>query len=357
MGVYGNDAVVSTLEALLTEAKRGQASYLIAALLTHGVKPMAGTFGSPAIEDAAVRAGEELVAIMKARVHNHMLPPRDLSIGADHVCYNVASGSTPLSYDFLIWLMDQEMTRLREKAPAPLKVHFWMGHDGRGSFDLPGRWQMFEHVMRPALGLIGAVENRRDVGGRFKNLFTSKDIVAAARCGEKVPHFHVPVTRPISGPAPVTITLRETNTYTYRNSNLAAWLALATELQKQGERVVIVRDTAKAHKPLKGFTTYPPASINLHLRTALYEQAKINLFTSNGPSIIGYFINRPALCFQPIEDENFDYEPYRPSYWPKHFGIEVGEQWPWCRPDQRIVWAKDDYANLIQAWNEIREVL
>ena len=45
-----------------------------------------------------------------------------------------------------------------------------------------------------------------------------------------------------------------------RNSDLDAWLAFGAELAARGKHVVFVRDTAKAHVPIDGWTTCPTAS-------------------------------------------------------------------------------------------------
>jgi len=53
----------------------------------------------------------------------------DETLDASHVCYK-RRHTGPLGFDFIYWLVDAEMTRVREGAPAPLKVAFWCGQEG-----------------------------------------------------------------------------------------------------------------------------------------------------------------------------------------------------------------------------------
>jgi hypothetical protein len=172
-------------------------------------------------------------------------------------------------------------------------------------------------------------------------------VVAAARRGEVVPRLK-------SSPAPrfvgwVTITLRESASDPERNSNIADWLRFADWLRMRGESVVIVRDTARAAEPLPSFGTCPQASTDLHTRMALYAAAKCNLFVSNGPYTLALFMDAPWLTFFEPDPEGAG-TMNTPSFWAEHF-VPVGEQFPWCRPDQRLTWKADRYENLVAEWD------
>lgn len=363
----GNDRVIQLLEIMLARAKEGRAGYLIAIMVAAGENPFGGYCGSSLLEPDCMRGLESMAGQMNSGALNRTMPPRDTNIPADCVCYNVPGG--PLSFDFLTWLVDAEMTRRREGAPAPLKVCFWYGQDGQSGLEDDRRQGLMANVVRPALKLIGAVEDSTVTYGRAKEMFTTKDIAAAVRAGESVPKLRPSldamrtVARWLKADEcdyrayPVTITLRESEQYPYRNSNLNAWLCFATYLQQRDERVVIVRDTAKAKIPIMGFETYPEAAINLDIRCALYDRAKINMFVSNGPATLAYFSSRPWMMMLHLEPDGHPYTPNTPKFWQEQFGVEPGGQFPWSLPDQRIIWAKDTYENLVAAWNGREELL
>jgi hypothetical protein len=121
--------------------------------------------------------------------------------------------------------------------------------------------------------------------------------------------------------------------------------------------VILVRDTACANEPFYSWEICPLASTNLHMRMALYEQAKCNLFVANGPCTLAQFSDRPWLCFTPIEPDDSPYKANTAMFWRMYVGIDVGEQFPWSRPDQRIVWKKDTYENICTAWADIGTLL
>ena len=42
------------------------------------------------------------------------------------------------------------------------------------------------------------------------------------------------------------------------------------------------------------------------------------------------------------------------EFWREKNGIAPGEQYPWSRPDQRIVWERDTYENISKAWGDLQ---
>jgi len=276
------------------------------------------------------------------------LPPNDPSLTKDNVVYNLAHD--PLNHDFLIWLVDAEMTRRRAGAPAPLKVSFWCGTDAKERMEKDNRRQWLEKVFRPLLGMIGAVEDFR-YDGHHSTDFVPRNITAAVRNGERVPILKSGL--PPRHPGSVTITLRESWYWPHRNSNLEAWLRFAKYLRERGEKVIVVRDTEKAFDNFADFQTDSEASLYTAKRMALYEGAKCNLFTSNGPVGLVLFSHAPWLQFVPIEEEGSTYQPNTKKFWKDSNGIEPGEQYPWASETQRLVWGKDSYENIVNAWEAI----
>ena len=286
---------------------------------------------------------------------NRMNPPSNKEVTADKWAYNIARG--PASYDFIAWLVNAEMTRVRERAPFPLKVAFYVGQDGnvKDALHSEGRAQMFANVIRPSLAFVGAIESNEAQSGRIQECYSFVPAVDGARHGEKVPMFTTPDPQVCWVPSPVTITLRESDRQLHRNSNPEEWLKFARYLRDEGERVVIVRDTAKAHESFGDFEICPVESVNIQARLALYEQATCNLFVSNGPATLAFFTERPWLMFA-APDENDSYFPNRPDGWRTFAGISPGEQFPWSRPDQRIIWQADTFEVMRDAWEGLESL-
>lgn len=352
MGVVaqGNDVVVATLERWLRFAREGEVNFV--ALVVCQAPDIHGCdfAGVVNMQPVALDGFALLLADLDRAAQARAVPAADPALGADYACFNMASG--PAGYDAVTALIDAEMTRIREGAPAPLKVHFWMGSDGNAGLDRGARRNLFDYVVRPALGLVGAIET--DKVGRSKSFWATRDIADACRAGERVPVIHGQTLR--LPQAPVTITLREAEEWPHRNSNMRAWLKFAELLKSRGERVIFVRDTHKADEPLGDWPTAPPASRSLPHRMALYQSAKANLFVSNGPAVLGIFGDRPWLQFIEIMDDDHPYPVNTAKFWRENQGIAVGEQWPWARADQRIVWAKDDYETIVAAWDDLMAV-
>ena len=85
----------------------------------------------------------------------------------------------------------------------------------------------------------------------------------------------------------VTITLRHFGYTPVRNSNLGAWGDFARELEGRGFCPVIVPETHMTldalPSELQGLQVFTESAWQLHLRSALYEGAYLNLGVNNGP--------------------------------------------------------------------------
>jgi hypothetical protein len=351
-GCIGNAEVVQLCKAVLREARKGQLTAAAFVATQAGNDRVAMTHAGAVTALANIRIGlTTLAGNIEGEIDSYRSNPVTNAQANTHE-YNLLTD--PLNFDFLIWLVEAEMIRVREGAPPPLRVHFANVERLDGPSREKGRL-FFENVHRPLLPLVGAVEVETP-GGWRKATLTPSEIVAAARRGEKVPilradaNARAVVDGWLQGKkAPVTITLREATHWPARNSNVSAWLSFARCLRDMGENVVFVRDTEKGNEPLEDFLTCPFASFNVTKRMALYERAKINLFTSNGPAGLGLFSTTPYLYFIDVyKDPN--YPANNPEWWLQHNGIGKGEQWPWAKPDQRMIWKPDTYENICEAW-------
>lgn len=345
--VQSNDLVVAVLEKWLARAREGEMNFVALVICESPNVYGCDHAGNSQMAPLAIEGFDLLRADLEQAVRATMAPDPDPALGADYVTYNLAAGSA--GYDVVPWLADAVMTMRRAGLPGPLKVNFWLG-----TADAPplegDRLKLFRHVMRPALALFGAIETKKI--GHAKMFFSTRDVTEASRAGEEVPLLKARPL-PLGCQPPVTITLREAESWPHRNSNMPAWLAFAELLSDRGETVIFVRDTHKAHEPLGNWPTSPMASRELPYRMSLYQSAKANLFVSNGPAVLGIFGDRPYLQFIEIMADDHPYPVNTEKFWREHQGIAVGEQWPWARPDQRIVWKKDEYDTIVEAWDNL----
>ncbi len=345
-----NPEVIALLETYLALAKEHKMHHVAISLCNYREPTSPADYaccdfaGDIILEKSQQEAVGMLYNKLGGSIDNWDLPPADSTLDASHVRYNLASG--PLSYDFMIWLIEAEMTRVREGAPAPLRVAFWLGKEEKLT---PERSQWLDNVFRPILRMIGAVEDNTAIRGRHKPMYVPADIVKAYKAGESLPKLKPDrIIEPVK--SPVTITLREAEHWVWRNSNMEAWTRFARGLMDKGEHVIFIRDTAKAYEPLPGFMTYPRASIDAGERFSLYECAKANLFVSNGPYGLGAYGSRPFLMFNPKEKQDSPFAPNTPWFWEVKNGLKMGDQYPWFRPNQRMVWDEDRYENIVGAW-------
>jgi hypothetical protein len=345
---HGNKEVCALLKRWLVEARKGKLMFAAVAASDGSDETgisYSGDIGViPGILTGLDMLHKEISHVQRKR----MAGDRDPLLDASFHEYNLATDAH--NWDFLIWLIDAEMTRLREDAMPPLKVHFTHLEE----LNEPAR-RFFEAVYRPLLPLIGAVEDPRALGGRRSAALTPFQICLAHRRGEKVPLLQAPgsvtlgTRHRLNGRKPIVITLREAQHWDKRNSNVPAWIKFARDLQARGEDVIFVRDTFRANEPLEDFETWQMASFQVPARMALYQEAKVNLFVSNGPAGLGLFSDVPYLYFLRVFRDT-EYEANNPDWWIRANGIGEGDQWPWALPHQRMIWKEDSYDNLSEAW-------
>jgi hypothetical protein len=377
----GNKEAVELLERMLAWAKRGSVRYAAVLIVED---PNYASFESKGIllpsddvtdvnkvpleiagasdaEEQLPEVLERFKASIVPRVKNRLdPPPRESTLGADYVVYNVAA--MPISYDFVPWLIRQKMRMQASGLLGPLKVGFWFGQDGATGLVTEYRQTMFQHVVKPLLALAGAVEDPKAIGGVYdqaEGFGPALEIMKAARAGEAIPRLRATPTSLevvkewVEDDTPIaTITLREAEHWRHRNSNKAAWLAFASDLKRDSYRVIFVRDTARADEPIEDWEICPYASVDMEIRFALYELATVNFFVSNGPCELVRYGSRPWLVFTALDDDG----PYLAStsrWWKSTLDMAPGDQFPWATPAQRIVWDLDTYENITRAWKEI----
>lgn len=265
--------------------------------------------------------------------------------------YDLAKG--PVSYDFAIWLVKALMWK-EDQGAERLHVNIHPHTGGLGGFarhwggydEAETRWRLWNIVL-PLCQLAGATVTVLPERGEIKTTFDhhAREIIAASRAGRVIPMLS-PSAQAVRfvdnwfGEDPariVTITIRETNDPA-RNSS-TAWWPFSDLLVEQKYRVVWIEDAGKELL----LCPCNPVAPSVDLRAALYKRAAMNLMVCNGPAALCWYTGAPILQFGAGQGEN----------WRKHYdflGLKEGDQLPWARPDQRLIWKPDNFSTIASAF-------
>jgi hypothetical protein len=356
----GNDAAVTVIDQCRALVHEGEVAFVACVMVKDSSELVCISGGKPGLEFTAMGGAEMLKDELKEEMRKRINAPVTPDAPANKVFYNCTR--MPLAYDFLPTLIQSEMRRVREGAPAPLRVAWFWGANPSSTLRTPWQKQCFLNVLRQMPELIGAIEDNgvlreaRNMG-EVPSVTSYYPIIEAYNRGEPLPKVRAPKraveeVRKAGGQGMVTITLRETEHHPFRNSNISEWVLFAEWLKDRGENVVFIRDTRFADEPIQGQRICPDASKDLRVRTAFYELAKCNLFVSNGPAMLPVFMDCPWLFFNSITDERKDFYVNTKDGWEASVGIPVGGQWPWAKSYQRIVWQEDKFEHMQAAWKE-----
>lgn len=278
----------------------------------------------------------------------------------------------PVSYDFIAWLRRARLEQRRRGAEG-LHVVLMPYTEGLGGFarDWGGHdvemtdWKLW-NVVIPACRLAGATVTLADGNAAPPNdsipavwwpqgkAHFLKPLVEAHRNGEKIPLLSASpqalrwAKEWTAERKVVTLTLRENNALDGRDSNLSAWLEFALWLKESGYSPILLEDTARVLKLPSGQF----AALSIDLRLALYQCATMNCVGHNGPACLMWHSNAPYLNFcaaHPLEDWA--------KHWPQFVGLEVGEQMPWARADQRMIYRPDDFEVMVEEFEKYEQSL
>jgi hypothetical protein len=357
----GNDAAVTVIDECAKLVHSGEIAYVACIMVKDGNELVCISGGKPGLEFAAMGGSEMMKDELKAEMKKRTTPPEPRDSQANLVYWNCTR--MPLAFDFLPALIQAEMRRVRLNAPAPLRVSFFWGANINSTLRTPWQKQCFHNLLLPMPELIGGIHDNLSLQsstnmGEHAGTTSFYPIVDAFNHGEQIPKIRAPekalkeVRRALRGTRPVTITLRETEHHPFRNSNIGEWVLFAEWLKERGEYVIFVRDTRFADESLPGQAVMPDASKHLHVRVALYQEAKCNMFVSNGPAMLPVFMDCPWLFFNKITDDRKDFFVNTKHGWETSIGFPVGGQWPWAKPNQRIVWQEDKFEHMRAAWLE-----
>lgn len=215
-------------------------------------------------------------------------------------CYDL--NASPVTHDFVNFLARAEYSRRAQGASA-MDICFVPGdrqYSLRDKFYTSERklWRV-DDLLVPMARLVPSVRNVTFGPGRQE--------LSYANPGRPVPPiFEAPplarqVVKKLFPDNTVTITLRQSDFEPSRNSNQFELELIAEWLDANGFFPVFIPDPEAdmrgAHKPT-GYTEYLAASYNLALRLALWERAKLNLFTNGGSMVMALYSNVPVMSFK-----------------------------------------------------------
>lgn len=132
-----------------------------------------------------------------------------------------------------------------------------------------------------------------------------------------------------------TITLRRSDFQPNRNTDISAMESVRDHLESLGLTVYAVPDTENPEE-YGTLSPYLKASFDLDARMALYDGAKVNVMTSNGPAVLPvYSLKSPPylICKMSV----VGYNSTDPMYMAKQ-GYPVGKNYPFANDNQRLLW-------------------
>lgn len=216
-------------------------------------------------------------------------------------------------FDFFPWLVMQQAhgaTEIVFDIRAP-KVDKW---------PLATVMRRYESILQPGPALIGLPSSVGTVGQQLAP-YHQRDLVRLTRDGG-MPFRRLRSVLP-PGKERYTVTLRKTERATGRNSREEDWRTFAAEI---GARVI---------------PDYDEEPIGLHERVALYAGAEMNFFVTNGPVMVAFLSEYPAMGFD-VQNSPM-----------MKFGVPFGQPYPFLLPQHRQIYEPDELPNIrkhFEAW-------
>lgn len=154
----------------------------------------------------------------------------------------------------------------------------------------------------------------------------------------------------------ITLTLRTYSYEIHRNTDSNFWLDVLNKLSKIGYSIIIIPDTDdinnQVYKNL--FSNYlfiDNLAMDLNLKIAIYEKARINLFPYSGNATLAQ-LNKKASSFTFIKTNNY-YKHSTESYF-NSIGQTVGKNYKFLSKNHYIFWngESDDFFKLVKEYLE-----
>lgn len=201
-------------------------------------------------------------------------------------------------FDFFTWLVLQKATG----------VSFSAKETKTDKFTRSEAMRRYESILKPGCALAGMDYDEEGTGFVAKG--GQQELVDYCKAGGKFKKLKS-VLEP--GKERYTVTLRATRRWLHRNSRESVWREFASEI---GARVI---------------HDYEIEPIHLHERMSLYAGAEMNFFVTNGPVILCFLSDYPAMSFDVQQSPMIQ------------LGIPMGGQYPFLLPDRhRQIYEPDE---------------
>lgn len=225
------------------------------------------------------------------------------------------------SFNFMEWLVQAH-------ARGATKVVFDIRNIKAKKWPLDVTRERFYSILQPGPALIGLPQETYD-GSRAGEDTRARNIAEPG--GRAIVEFwkaggrfkRLATVKPSPRNVRYTVTLRATQRSPTRDSDTEAWTRFARDI---GALVIPDYDKYKIH---------------LHDRVALYSQAEMNFFVSNGPGVLCSMTEYPCMMF----DTHHAYGSFRAD------GLAWGDQYPWMLQNQRAIWEEATYDNIARHFN------
>lgn len=262
----------------------------------------------------------------------------------------------PISFNFISWLVRARM-QARDAGCKGLHVVIVPKEDGLGGFarhwgnhdEVDTRWRLW-HILVPACVLAGAtvtIACDKDQAHKLKNTtwadwwpdgkaYHVGPIIDAARKGVAIPKVRATdaarrYVKSWVSDRLITITVRNQTTDSARNSS-QDWAAMRGFLLTQGYDVCVLYESNIALNFERGVW----AELDIDLRMAVYERARMNVVGNNGPAELMWFSDAPYMMFNAALPAN----PYK-AHWEKYQSLRTGDQVPCATANQRMIYRPD----------------
>lgn len=204
-------------------------------------------------------------------------------------------------FDFFPWLVMQAQAGATE-------IVFDTLSPNANKWPLDTVMRRFRSILWPGPALLGLPCSIGTEGAQLAP-YHQADLVRLSYAGVKFPRLKS-VLPP--GKERYTVTLRRTQRSDGRNSREADWMVFAREI---GARVI---------------PDYDDVPIGLHERMALYAGAEMNFFVTNGPVMLCFLSEYPAMGFDVQQSPMTG------------FGVPFGDPYPFLLPQHRQIYEPDE---------------
>ena len=217
-------------------------------------------------------------------------------------------------FDFYPWLVMQASAGATE-------IVFDISNPNCGKWPYPTVMRRFESILKPGPALLGLKTSMGQRGAEIAP-YAQVHLVKRWHQGIRFPRLKSVLPK---GSERYTVTLRNTQRSPTRNSDNKVWLDFAKEIG-----ALVIPD-------------YEDKPIHLHERMALYAGAEMNFFVTNGPVILCFLSDYPAM--------SFDCQIAKMT----HMGVPWGHKYPFCLDNQFQIYESPTAENIrkhFYAWRD-----